>query len=370
MCDSVRGVCLVVGLLSVVAAAAEPAQPLTRIAFGSCARQDRPQPIWDAVVQQKPELFIFLGDNIYADTTDPQVMRRKYAQLAARRGFAKLRASCRILATWDDHDYGQNDAGAEYPMKELSRQIFLDFWKVPADSPRRKHDGVYGATVLGPPGRRVQVILLDTRWSRSPLKRGPREDPAEGHPGPYLPSDDPQATLLGDAQWQWLEAQLRKPAELRLICSSIQVIPDEHRYEKWGNLPRERERLFDLIRRTGAGGVLILSGDRHMAELSRLPARVVGYPLYELTSSALNQRTRWTNDINRYRIGCVYREPNFGLIRIDWEAGTVTLEIRGEDGTLRIRQRVRLDALRRGGSPQALGRRSSSGSRPKSDACA
>ncbi len=331
------------GLLSALAAAQEPSgEPLTRIAFGSCAQQGRPQPIWDAVMREKPELFIFLGDNIYADTTDPAVMRRKYAQLAARPGFAKLRARCRILATWDDHDYGQNDAGAEYPMKRLSKQIFLDFWNIPADSPRRTREGVYDATVIGPPGKRVQVILLDTRWFRSPLKKAPREEPADGHPGPYVPNDDPQATMLGAPQWTWLEQQLRTPAELRLLCSSIQVIPNEHRYEKWGNLPRERERLFELIRRTKAGGVIILSGDRHMAELSRLPAQVVGYPLYELTSSALNQRTPWTNEINRYRIGCVYREPNFGLLRIDWGAGVVTLEIHGEDGALRIRQRVRL----------------------------
>ena len=348
MADSARvGLWLAVALSALPAKAQDPQTPLTRIAFGSCAQQGRPQPIWDAVLAQKPELFIFLGDNIYADTTDPAVMRRKYAQLAAQPGFAKLRQRCRILATWDDHDYGQNDAGAEYPMKKLSRQLFLDFWQIPADAPRRQHEGVYDATVIGPAGRRVQVILLDTRWFRSPLKKGPRENPADGHPGPYLPNDDPQATMLGEAQWKWLEAQLRKPAELRLLCSSIQVIPNEHRYEKWGNLPRERRRLFELIRRTGARAVLILSGDRHMAELSRLPAEVVGYPLYELTSSALNQRTRWTNEINRYRIGCVYREPNFGLLRIDWDSGVVTLEIRGEDGTLRIRHRVRL--IDRGG---------------------
>ena len=60
---------------------------LSRIAFGSCARQDKPQPIWDAVIATRPQLFAFLGDNIYADTEDMEVMRAKYALLGAQPGF-------------------------------------------------------------------------------------------------------------------------------------------------------------------------------------------------------------------------------------------------------------------------------------------
>jgi alkaline phosphatase D len=45
-------------------------EPLSRIAFGSCANQDHPQPVWDAIVVTQPELFLFLGDNVYADTED------------------------------------------------------------------------------------------------------------------------------------------------------------------------------------------------------------------------------------------------------------------------------------------------------------
>jgi alkaline phosphatase D len=112
---------------------------LTRIAFGSCAKSDKPQPIWDAVLAARPDLFIFLGDNVYLDTRDPAVMRRKYAELAAQPGFQRLKASgIPILATWDDHDFGENDAGADYPMKEESRRLFLDFFGAPADSPRAR----------------------------------------------------------------------------------------------------------------------------------------------------------------------------------------------------------------------------------------
>ena len=41
--------------------------PLTRIAFGSCADEEKPQPIWDAVLAYQPQLFLFAGDNVYGD---------------------------------------------------------------------------------------------------------------------------------------------------------------------------------------------------------------------------------------------------------------------------------------------------------------
>src|SRR3954447_19771 len=95
---------------------------LTRIAFGSCARQDKPQPIWEAIVAAKPQLFLSLGDNIYGDTQDMAVMKKKYDQVAAIPVFQKLKQTCPILAAWDDHDYGVNDGGAEYPKKDESQQ--------------------------------------------------------------------------------------------------------------------------------------------------------------------------------------------------------------------------------------------------------
>jgi hypothetical protein len=84
-------------------AAVIPPQPLSRIAFGSCATQERPQPIWNAVAATKPELLLLLGDNIYADTEDMGVMQAKYNKFAAMPGFKALRESVPILATWDDN---------------------------------------------------------------------------------------------------------------------------------------------------------------------------------------------------------------------------------------------------------------------------
>jgi alkaline phosphatase D len=332
---------------------------LSRIAFGSCARQDQPQPIWDGVVAARPQLFIFLGDNIYADTEDMAVLRAKYELLANQPGFKKLKQTCPLVATWDDHDYGLNDAGGEYSKKDESQQVFLDFFGAPQNDPRRKRPGVYQAQFYGPPGRRVQVIMLDERYFRSPHKAGYQAgEPGEGLRGPYGPNLDPGATVLGEAQWKWLAEQLREPADLRLLASSVQVISHEHGFEAWANFPAERERLLRLIRDTRAGRVVILSGDRHQADISRLPADDalgVGYPLFDVTSSSLNQKggsltkakIQFGNEINSYRLGLTYFNENFGLIDIDWDQPDplIRLQVRDVQGDVVLQQRVRLKTL-------------------------
>jgi alkaline phosphatase D len=143
--------------------------PISRIAFGSCLHQDKPQRIWDAVLSAQPDLFLFLGDNIYGDTRDITQLREQYTKLAAQPGFQRLKKSSRIFAVWDDHDYGENDAGASYPLKELSRQTFLEFWQEPRTSARWSRNGVYTSRLYGPPGNRVQIIMPDLRYNRTPL---------------------------------------------------------------------------------------------------------------------------------------------------------------------------------------------------------
>ena len=318
---------------------------ISRIALGSCAGENLPQPIWEHVVAAKPDMFLFIGDNIYGDTEDMDVLRAKYARLGAQPGYRKLLQTCPVLSTWDDHDYGVNDGGVEYPKKRESQQVFLDFFGVPKDSPRRNREGVYHSEVHGPDGKRVQFILLDTRYFRSPLLRRPAGEPGSR---PYMSNNDPATTILGEAQWKWLEEQLRIPADLRIIASSIQVVPEDHGWEKWMNFPHERERLFKLIRDTRAGGVLFVTGDRHLAELSMMDGGA-GYPLYDLTSSALNRSSKaWRPyEPNRHRVGTMNWGDNFGLIEIDWEhpRKRIRLQVRDEEGDIAIQRKIYLSTI-------------------------
>jgi alkaline phosphatase D len=324
-----------------------PGRRLSRIAFGCCADQSKPQPVWEPVLARENDLFIFLGDNIYADTRDMAEMRLKYGQLAAQPGFARLRETTPLVAVWDDHDYGENDAGGDFPMKDASRRLFLDFWGEPADSPRRDRDGIYASWVFGPPGERVQVILPDLRYNRTAMTPLPldtagydawvkaRLAAGQPAPGPYLRNPDPAATMLGERQWAWLERELEVPAEVRLFGSSVQVLADATGWEGWANFARDRERLFDVVRRKRANGLVFLSGDIHYAELSKLDVNVP-YPLWDLTAGGLTEEWKVPTP-NANRASEVVDDANFGTVDIDWKGAATTLTLGIVDTTGRAR---------------------------------
>ena len=317
-----------------------------RIAFGSCAHQDKPQPVLERVVEQSPEIFIYLGDNIYGDSRNMHVLQAKYAKLAAKPEFQSLRKKVAVLSIWDDHDYGENDSGSEYPFHKESREIFLDFWRVPADSPRRTHQGIYGSHLFESNGRTLQVVLLDTRSFRSPLKKNPSVKSLDGkYKNDYQPDPDPTKTILGETQWQWLEEQLRLPADVRIIASSIQFGHEYNGYESWTNLPLEQERMLEIIRRTKASGVLFLSGDVHWAEISRRDFPGL-YPLYDVTASGITEM--WYKiESNNFRVGNAVRENHFGMLEFDWEIPSphITMKIINHQGKTKCSEKIDLATL-------------------------
>lgn len=316
------------------------------VMVGSCGHQDKPQPVLERVIERRADLFVYLGDNIYGDTTDMTVLRSKYETLGAKPEFRKLRREVPVLAIWDDHDYGANDAGAEYPRKAESREIFLDFWRVPADSPRRGRPGIYGSHVFTDGRRRLQLILLDTRSFRSPLARIGRDQRDAGWKNDYRPDPDPARTLLGAEQWAWLEARLREPADARIIATSIQFGHEYNGFESWTNLPSERQRMLDLIVASRAEGVMFVSGDVHWGELSRREEPGL-YPLYDLTASGITEE--WKNvEPNRHRVGAPVRQNHVGGIAFNWDAQDVPIRFVIVDvaGRTVLEHAIRLTDLR------------------------
>jgi len=327
------------------ATVAQTAEPLRHIVFGSCL-DTHEHPMLDRTLTLPRDLFIFMGDNVYADKGGLPMMREKYALLKHSRFFHGLRAQGAMIATWDDHDFGMNDGGTDYAQKKEAQEEFWNWLDEPAQSPRRRQEGVYDVHVFGPEGKRVQVIMLDTRYFRSPLKRVPKEQALVG--GPYVATEDIGTTMLGEAQWRWLEETLKQPAELRLIVSSVQLAAEMHGGECWANMPHERQRMMDVLKRTGASGVIILSGDRHWCEFSRLDGPS-GYPLYDFTSSSMTQKhPRGTPTPNRHRfLPETWHVPNVGHLEIAWEGrdAGITAKIIDETGQPRIGHALRLSEL-------------------------
>jgi alkaline phosphatase D len=300
------------------------------IAFGSCAHQDFPQPIWEVISKTNPDLFLFMGDNVYASKPETKPISAQYEKLNQIKEFRSFREKIPFLATWDDHDYGLNNGGAENPEKEEAKKVFLNQWAYVRDSLKLNQGGIYYAKTLGGVRKKspiVQVILLDTRWFRSPLKPA-MEAQATGKN--YLPNEDKGVTILGEEQWQWLERQLLKPANLRLVVSSIQFIPENQGFEKWANFPKEKERFISLLKRTHAKNLFILSGDRHQGSISKMDINGWG-PLFEVTSSSLNRPKVYEESDPTY-LGPLVKTENFGLALIDWQKKRIRFELRNLQG--------------------------------------
>ena len=293
-------------------------------AFGSCNHQDEKQPMWDEIINQDPDVWIWLGDNIYGDSHDPKVLKDKYNRQKENKDYRKLMSRAQILATWDDHDYGINDGGRHFSSKEASQEAFLDFIEAPDDDPRRYRPGVYSSEIIKKGDLTVKIILLDARYFRDTTIRVD---------GKYVPNDT--GDILGEAQWNWLSKELdQSTADIHLIGSGIQVLAKDHRYEKWANFPSARKRLIEMIATSGVNGTILLSGDRHLAEVSEVQVRDISYPLRDVTSSGLTHSYEEVGEEpNSLRVSPLISSKNFGLLRItknnrDTE---VILEIKGID---------------------------------------
>lgn len=275
------------------------------IAFGSCNHQDKPQLLWDDIRAEKADLWLWLGDNIYGDSQNPEVLKLKYLKQKQNSDYTELIKETKIEGVWDDHDYGENDAGKFFPLKRESQGLFLDFLDINKDDDRRSRKGTYHSFTMEKGNLQIKFFLLDTRYFR--------DDPVDNE---NSNQSNMKGTVLGKKQWRWLEEEmLRSNAEVNIIVSSIQLIPTEHEFEKWQNFPKERTKLMDMIVKTDLNNPLILSGDRHIGEISRIGWK--GESIFEITSSSMTHG--WKNKVfeaNSYRIGNIVYELNYGVLEI------------------------------------------------------
>ena len=305
----------------------DPTQVET-IAFGSCSHQDSVQKLWPVVMNHDPDLWIWLGDNVYGDTEDMFVLEGKYDKQKSNSDYLKMRQLFKIIGVWDDHDYGVNDGGKEYPRKRESRDLLFDFLDVTTEDPARQREGAYQAYVFGQADRRIKLILLDTRYFRDPVDR-----------------ENGTGDILGELQWDWLADQLKNSdAQLTIIGSSIRILNELPGGERWGDFPAARQRFLDLLEEFQPGPLLIISGDIHIAELIKKDLDGLDFTLYDFTSSGLTHT--WNAQVefpNPMRVGDLVIHKNFGIIKVNWDSEPLelTLQARGQADSLFLDETIR-----------------------------
>lgn len=244
------------------------------VSFGSCARfqaASGDQPIWDVLGRRRPDLFFWLGDNIYGDALDPDILAEEYRRLRDVPAYQAVMASVPELAIWDDHDYGLNNHDRTNPIRREALEVFRRYWPNPAFG-QADNPGVYFRYAYGG----VDFFFLDTRSYRDPNAQ----------------PDGPGKTMLGRRQLDWLLDGLSgSDAPFKVLVSGSGFNSAKGPTgDAWSAFVHERDALFAAIVERGIDGVLLFSGDTHCAELNRLdPGVPGGYPLYELVSSPLAQ---------------------------------------------------------------------------------
>lgn len=307
------------------------------IAFGSCSRQTSKAQLWQEIVDKKPDVWMWVGDNVYADTHNMDSLRADYNQQKRHPVYQQLIQSSTVVGTWDDHDFGVNDGGKFYSKKEESKEELLRFLDVPSDAPVRNHAGVYQSNGFGEGNQSIKIILLNTRTFRDTLVRSKKKNRRYNL--------NQTGDILGEEQWAWLEKELtNSSASLHIIASSIQFLAREHGFEKWGNFPKARKRMLTLLTKTKPVATLFVSGDRHIAEFSKTTVNGLPYPLYDFTSSGLTHTwdKPWAEE-NKLRVGDLNVKKNYGLITVRWENNkpTVTMKIIGKDNVLFAEETVK-----------------------------
>jgi alkaline phosphatase D len=315
------------------------------IAIGSCFYLANPNPvfrgnggefqIFDAIAAKRPDLMLWLGDNVYLQTPDfldPTSMAARYRQVRGAPPLAKLLTTTSHLAILDDHDYGPNDSDGSYPLKGETLKLFERYWPNPTYG-LPGVPGAFGWARLGD----VEFFLLDDRYYRYPNR----------YP------DVPEKTMFGAAQFEWLkQALVSSTARIKLVVNGSQVWNRASRFEGLHQYPQEQKRLAAWLLEQKIDGVVFVSGDRHFGELLKI-ARSGAYPLYEYTSSPLTSTPATRLDAAEYDnpdlvAGTLHARRQFGIIRVSGPGTrrTIAFEAYDSDGTLMWKHEIRVSDLR------------------------
>lgn len=333
----------------------DPSKNIDTIAFGSSMDQNQPQAILSVISKNNPDLFIFTGDHLNISKPDQKNLTEQYRKLNRISEYRDLREKTPVLTAWEDQDYAAIAGTGPFIDKDSAKAEFIKYWAYLKTTLSGKQKSLHHSKILGTKKHTVQIIVLDTNTDRSELKKN-TDSPSEAatttttaistdsttattatttetktvtvkENKPFMEDTDKKKKFLSEEQWSWLESELRKPAAFRVLVSSIQVIANDHQFEKWGLFPHERERLLNLIKYTKAKNLVILSGNRQIGSIAQTEIKGLG-KIFDVTSSPLNLMASQGNVLkDAAYTKDAYAEVNFGIIKIDWNSRKSTIEL-------------------------------------------
>ena len=315
-------------------------KPIPEFSFltGSCSYFNEPEfdrpgtpygkdaSIFNTMAKEKAAFMLWLGDAWYTREVDYYSDWGLWYRASHDRAVPELQPflkSMPHLATWDDHDYGPNDIGKNYILKETSRNVFNSYFCNPSSG--ENGQGIYTMTSWGD----ADIFMTDNRWWRS-ADRMP--DSVNGQP-------NPEKKMLGDQQMEWLKNSLLfSSATFKIITVGSQVLNPVSPFDKWRDFPAEYQELMDFLAANKISGVLFLTGDRHHSEIIKVD-RPGTYPLYDITVSPLTSGTHVFGDAeknNPYRVFGLDQKQNYGRFSFTGSRGSrkLTVEFLGTKGEL------------------------------------
>ncbi len=292
-------------------------------------------PAYAALAAEDPAIVLQLGDLDHRDpgtAEDPtvEVWRKMHRQQLAEHSQGQqldraLLASVPFLHTWDDHDYGANNADRTASFRDLATQAFHEYFPLPPDAPDPDH-GLWYAQRWG----QVEIYMLDGRSQRDP------DDTPDGG-GKSLLAGEPE---IAD-QYTWLLGQLAaSSATWKILVTGSCFNPHAKQVDSWALYPDEQYALLSFIEDNGVTGVVVVSGDLHSAggiddgSFAGLPELSVPTTNLAPPDCTGGPCGSWSHGIDVHEDAAGY-----GLLRVAWEPETerhtLTMEARGSDGELR-----------------------------------
>jgi alkaline phosphatase D len=277
-----------------------------RLAYASCQRWEHGHyAAWRHLLQEGPDLVLFLGDYLYEYpasrrgvrrppglwVTSLDDYRRRHALYKSDEHLQAMHAACPWLVTWDDHEVQNDYAGLRRgsggpPFTDFAArraaayQAYYEHMPLRASVLARALQGGRGAASLTLHshqryGRLARLLMLDTRQHKDPQACTPRGRNGAGvvDPAGCEAWHDPRRSLLGVAQEQWLDARLAQPADTgwTLIGQStlfgrrdLRAGPGEAFFnDGWDGYPAARKRFTQSLKRHRVGNAVLFGGDVH-----------------------------------------------------------------------------------------------------------